>query len=158
MMNLCSDLLKALDGRTFATAESCTGGGIGAAFTAIAGSSKVYKGGIISYTNWVKEHVLGVDAHILKEHGAVSEETAMAMAIGVRRLLQTDFAVSVTGIAGPESDEFNTPVGTVYIGLSSTSRCFVKKFIFDGDRNTIRRLSVEASIKMLLGCVEGEKI
>lgn len=150
MMNLCFELLQVMDGRTFSTAESCTGGGIGAAFTAIPGSSAVYKGGVISYTNWVKENVLGVNGAVLKEFGAVSEETAMQMAVCVRRLMRTSMAVSVTGIAGPGSDEFDTPVGTVFIGFADAKRSFAKKFIFTGERDSVRSQSVEAAIKILI--------
>ena len=154
MMNLCSELLKALNGRTFSTAESCTGGGIGAAFTAVPGSSAVYKGGIICYSNWVKENLLGVPTEVLLQKGAVSEETALAMADGVRKQLCTTMAVSVTGIAGPDSDEFSTPVGTVYIGYADSKNCFSKKFQFDGDRDHIRRLAVDAAIKILIAQCE----
>ena len=153
-MNLCCELFEALRGRTFATAESCTGGGIGAAFTSVPGSSAVYKGGVISYTNWVKEYVLGVNRDVLQTHGAVSEQVAGAMAVGVRRVMQSDMAVSVTGIAGPGTDDFNTPVGTVYIGFSDAQRCFVQRFVFSGDRETIRKLSVEAAIKILIDACE----
>ena len=156
MMNLCSELLEALCGRTFSTAESCTGGGIGAAFTAVPGSSAVYKGGVISYSNWVKEHVLGVNGSILAEKGAVSEETAREMAIGVRRLMRSTMAVSVTGIAGPDTDEFDTPVGTVYIGFADAKRVNVRKFFFHGDRDSIRQQAVIAALEMLLSECKGE--
>jgi PncC family amidohydrolase len=86
---------------TCATAESCTGGGVGSAITAVAGSSAVFFGGVVSYDNSVKRDVLGVDAEILERKGAVSKECAAAMAEGALRLLKTDLAVSVTGIAGP---------------------------------------------------------
>ena len=115
-MKRCCEVLKALEGRTLVTAESCTGGGIGAALTAVPGSSSVYKGGIISYTNWVKHHLLGVDEGLLETVGAVSAPVAEAMARGARQALQADVAVSVTGLAGPGGDEFGNPVGTVYIG------------------------------------------
>ena len=98
MTRLCCDVLKALEGKTLATAESCTGGGIGAALTAIPGSSTVYKGGIISYTNQVKEHLLGVSSDVLEAHGAVSAPVARAMAEGARKALSADVAVSVTGL------------------------------------------------------------
>lgn len=154
MNDLCVVLLQALNGRTFSTAESCTGGGIGAAFTAVAGSSAVYKGGVISYTNWVKENILGVSEQVLKEKGAVSEQTARQMAVGVRRLLRTTMAVSVTGIAGPGTDELATPVGTVYIGYADAQKSYAKKFLFDGDRETVRKLAVEAAIKLLITACE----
>ena len=124
MTSLCFELLDALNGRTFSTAESCTGGGIGATFTATPGSSAVYKGGVISYTNWIKANVLGVSQSTLAECGAVSEETAKEMAIGVRKLMRSTMAVSATGIAGPGSDEFQTPVGTVYIGFADKDQVY----------------------------------
>ena len=150
MMNLCSKLLEVLDGRTFSTAESCTGGGIGAAFTAVPGSSAVYKGGIISYTNWVKENILCVASNTLLENGAVSEETARDMAVCVRRLMKTDMAVSVTGIAGPGTDEKGTSVGTVYIGFSGENKCYAEKFVFQGDRENVRNCAVREAIKILI--------
>ena len=150
MTTLCSELLRALKGRTFSTAESCTGGGIGAAFTAVPGSSAAYKGGVISYTNWVKENVLGVKSATLAEFGAVSEQTAKEMAIGVCRLMGSTMAVSVTGIAGPGTDEFGTPVGTVYIGYADSRNSFSKRFLFDGDREDIRKAAVKAAIRVLI--------
>ena len=116
MMNLCCDVLNALKGKTLVTAESCTGGGIGAALTSIPGSSEVYKGGIISYTNEVKIKLLGVDTELLDREGAVSASVAQAMACGARVALVADVAVSVTGLAGPSGDDFGNPVGTVFIG------------------------------------------
>ena len=118
MTSLCCKVLEALAGKTLATAESCTGGGIGAALTAIPGSSAVYKGGIISYTNWVKHNLLGVDQHLLDTLGAVSAPVAEAMAKGAREAIQADIALSVTGLAGPGGDEFGNPVGLVFIGYS----------------------------------------
>ena len=156
MIHLCSELLAALNGRTFSTAESCTGGGIGATFTAVPGSSAAYKGGIISYTNWVKENLLGVPTEILATKGAVSEETARAMAVGVRKQLRTTMAVSVTGIAGPDSDEFRTPVGTVYIGYADSKTAYAKKFFFEGNRELIRNQATRAALEMLLRECTGE--
>ena len=118
---LCSDVLKRLEGKTLVTAESLTGGGIGAAITAVPGASAIYRGGVISYVNEVKRDVLGVPQEILDRYGAVSAWTAGYMAFGVRKLLNADVAVSVTGLAGPTGDEFGHPVGTVYIGFESTS-------------------------------------
>ena len=115
MMTLCCEVLEALRGKTLVTAESCTGGGIGAALTAVPGSSQVYKGGVISYTDWVKAHVLGVPEGLLQEKGAVSREVAAAMAQGGRQRLEADVSVSVTGLAGPGGDDFRNPVGTVFI-------------------------------------------
>ena len=150
MTNLCCELLQALDGKTFSTAESCTGGGIGSAFTAVPGSSDVYKGGVICYTNWVKENILGVQGRTLAQYGAVSEQTAREMAVGVRRLMRTTMAVSVTGIAGPGTDGRNTEVGTVYIGFADSSGSYAKEFHFSGDRESVRRSAVETAVKMLI--------
>ena len=105
--------------------------------TTVSGSSEVYKGGIICYTNWVKETVLGVPAEVLKEHGAVSEQTAGFMVSGVRKLLAADVAVAVTGLAGPGGDEYGNPVGTVFIGYEDTQRSVVKKYAFEGDREEV---------------------
>ena len=110
MMTLCCKVLEALRGKTLVSAESLTGGGIGAALTAVPGSSEVYKGGIISYTNAVKETVLGVPREILEQYGAVSQWTAECMASGVRKKLDADVAVSVTGLAGPGGDAYGNPV------------------------------------------------
>ena len=109
-MNLSSKVIEILKGKTLATAESCTGGGIGAALTAVPGSSAVYKGGVVSYTNDVKMGVLGVPTEWIEKYGAVSPWVAMEMASGVRGLLHTDVAVSVTGLAGPGGDEYGHPV------------------------------------------------
>jgi PncC family amidohydrolase len=102
---------------TLATAESCTGGLIGSLLTDVPGSSDYYLGGVIAYSNQVKEHTLGVRAEILATVGAVSQETALQMAHGVRRLLGADYAVAVTGIAGPAGATPGKPVGLVYIAL-----------------------------------------
>ena len=150
MMTLCSEVLKALDGRTLVTAESCTGGGIGAALTAVPGSSKVYKGGIISYTNWVKENVLGVDKELLSREGAVSASVAEAMAAGARRSLQADVAVSVTGLAGPDGDEYGNPVGTVFIGYADAAGIVSRRFCFNGNREAVRTQAAEAVLKIIL--------
>ena len=150
MMTLCSDVLKALKGKTLATAESCTGGGIGAALTAVPGASKVYVGGVVSYTNDVKNRVLGVEQAVLDKYGAVSAPVAGAMASGVRNLMQADVAVSVTGLAGPGGDEFGNPVGTVCIGYADKRQRLAKQFHFYGDREEIREQSVRAALQLVL--------
>ena len=139
MMSLCCDVLSVLEGKTLVTAESLTGGGIGAALTAVSGSSAVYKGGVVSYTNEVKHKLLGVPAEVLDQYGAVSEPVAVAMAEGVRNLLEADVSVSVTGLAGPGGDEYGNPVGTVFIGYCDASCTEVKPCLFYGDRESIRR-------------------
>ena len=125
-MKLCCEVLERLQGKTLATAESLTGGGIGAALTGIPGSSAVYKGGVISYCDEVKAEVLGVPQEILDAHGAVSEPCARAMAEGARRITGADIAVSVTGAAGPDPDERGVPVGIVYIGLATPKGTFCR--------------------------------
>lgn len=150
MTHLCCDVLKALAGKTLVTAESCTGGGIGAALTAIPGSSAVYKGGIISYTNQVKHNLLGVDYAILNTIGAVSAPVAEAMAVGARKALEADVAVSVTGLAGPGGDDYGNPVGRVYIGYSDENRTLHREFTFSGDREAVRSQAVEEALKLIL--------
>ena len=150
MTHLCCDVLKALAGKTLATAESCTGGGIGAALTAIPGSSAVYKGGVISYTNEVKHNLLGVDYALLDTFGAVSAPVAEAMAAGARKALKADIAVSVTGLAGPGGDDFGHPVGRVYIGYSDAEVILHREFTFPGDREEVRKQAVEEALKLIL--------
>ena len=150
MMSLCCDVLKALEGKTLSTAESCTGGLIGSMLTAVPGASCVYKGGVISYWSEVKENLLGVDSALLKTKGPVSEPVAHAMAHGARRLLKTDVAVSVTGLAGPDADEFGCPVGTVFVGYADAQYSIVKEFHFSGDRETVRRKAAEAALCLIL--------
>lgn len=150
MTSLCCDVIACLQGKTLVTAESLTGGGIGAALTGISGSSAVYKGGIISYTDWVKHNVLGVPMDVLANFGAVSENTAAHMASGVRKLLQADIAVSVTGLAGPGGDEYGNPVGTVFIGYQDEKQCIVRHFLFSGDRESVRNQTVQEALKLIL--------
>ena len=157
MMSLCCDVLKVLSGRTLVTAESCTGGGIGAALTAVPGSSAVYKGGIISYTNWVKENVLGVDKVLLDQFGAVSAPVACAMAEGARVKLMADIAVSVTGLAGPGGDDFGNPVGTVFVGYSDVRGTFSRSFLFEGDREQVRQSTSKAALELILE-MNGQKM
>lgn len=149
-MTLCSDVLKALRGKTLATAESCTGGGIGAAITAVSGASRVFVGGVISYTNEVKNQVLGVEQAVLDKYGAVSAPVAGAMASGVRNLLKSDVAVSVTGLAGPGGDDFGNPVGTVCIGYADRHQTLAKQYRFYGDRDDIRQQSIRAALELVL--------
>lgn len=150
MMQLSCDVIRALSGKTLVTAESCTGGGIGAALTGVPGSSAVYKGGIISYTNWVKENLLDVPAALLASKGAVSAVVAEAMAACARERLCADVAVSVTGLAGPDGDDYGNPVGTVFIGYADEKS--VKSFscFFVGDRESIREQAIKAALEIIL--------
>ena len=136
-------------GKTCATAESCTGGGIGAAITSVAGSSEVFLGGVISYANEVKRDVLGVAAQVLDEYGAVSSETAAQMAEGARRLTKADVAVAVTGIAGPGGGSAEKPVGLVWFGLATADGVRTEKAIFPGDREKVRSATVTHALGML---------
>lgn len=150
MTNLICNVLERLSGKTLVTAESCTGGGIGAAITAVPGSSAVYKGGIISYTNWVKENILHVDRQLLEQYGAVSMPVAKAMAEGASNVLDADIAVSVTGLAGPGGDEFGNPVGTVFIGYSDKKKTYAKQFLFSGSREDVRNQAICEALKLVL--------
>ena len=142
------DLLKA-HGLTCATAESCTGGGVGNAITAVAGSSAVFLGGVISYANEVKRDVLGVSGETLATVGAVSSETAAQMAEGARALLKADLAVSLTGIAGPDGGSAEKPVGLVWFGLATKGGVRTEKAIFAGDRARVREQAVIHALGML---------
>jgi PncC family amidohydrolase len=134
---------------TCAAAESCTGGGVGAAITSVPGASAVFAGAVVSYSNDVKSNVLGVKPETLASFGAVSSETAKEMAEGVRSLLKTDYAVSVTGIAGPGGGSAEKPVGLVWFALSSRNGTMSVKKVFDGDRNAVRNAAVETAISLL---------
>jgi nicotinamide-nucleotide amidase len=136
-------------GYTLATAESCTGGLVGATLTHEAGISDCYLGGVISYANSVKESVLGVKRSTLQSVGAVSRETAEQMAEGVRRLTGADLAISITGLAGPGGETETKPIGLVYIGLASLKGTEVRKFQFHGGRDSIRQLTVMAALNMV---------
>lgn len=149
-MNRSFDVIQRLSDKTLATAESLTGGGIGAALTAVPGSSAVYKGGVISYTNEIKQNVLGVRAEILEKYGAVSAQVAGEMASGARKLLGADIAVSVTGLAGPGGDEFGNPVGTVFIGYEDAQHASVKHYCFEGTREEIRNQTIQAALELIL--------
>ena len=151
-MTTAEKLVKVLTEKkmTCATAESCTGGGVGHAITAVSGSSAVFWGGVISYDNSVKRDVLGVPEEVLATNGAVSPECAAAMAEGVRRLLKTDLAVSTTGIAGPGGGSAEKPVGLVWFGLASNSGTITERKVFPGDRETVRAAAIEHAVQLLL--------
>ena len=120
--------------KTLATAESCTGGLIAHKITSIAGSSQYFKGSVVAYANEIKENILGVNADDLEKYGAVSEEVVLQMADNVRKLYHTDYALAVSGIAGPDGGTEEKPVGTVWIALATRNSVFAKKFLFGGER------------------------
>lgn len=149
-MSRSFDVIQKLSGKTLATAESLTGGAIGAALTAVPGSSAVYKGGVVSYTDEIKSRILGVSHMMLQTYGAVSEPVAGEMVTGVRHLICSDVAVSVTGLAGPGGDEFGNAVGTVFIGYEDSEYHVVMQYHFDGDRDAVRKQTVEAALELIL--------
>ncbi len=136
-------------GLKVATAESCTGGLVVAALTDIAGSSEVVERGFVTYSNAAKEAMLGVPADTLARHGAVSRETAEAMARGMRRAAGSDLALAITGIAGPDGGSAEKPVGTVFFGLADGDGCGTKQRLFRGNREEIRTLSAYTALKWL---------
>ena len=138
---------------TCATAESCTGGGVGFAITAVPGSSAVFRGGVVSYDNSVKRGVLGVPDEVLAAKGAVSSECAAAMAEGARRILEADLAVSTTGIAGPEGGSADKPVGLVWFALASKSGTVSERKVFPGDRKAVRTAAIEHALRLVLSAV-----
>ncbi|MDA3800478.1 MAG: CinA family protein [Kiritimatiellae bacterium] len=145
---LCSKLAEAE--QTVSTAESCTGGLVGSFITSVPGSSEIYLGGVISYCNDIKEKLLGVDSNLLIQHGAVSEQVALAMADGCRLKFGSTYAVSVTGIAGPGGATESKSVGLVYIALSSASKTICEKYQFKGSREEVRLQSVLKVLELLL--------
>jgi nicotinamide-nucleotide amidase len=136
-------------GLTLATAESCTGGLVSVRLTDVPGSSDVFTGGIVAYSNEVKAAQLGVSEEVLREHGAVSAETAAAMAQGARERLGADVAVSVTGVAGPEGGTEEKPVGLVFMHASGPTGEKQLRFDFPGDRETIRGRSAVAALHLV---------
>ncbi len=142
------DLLRN-KGQTLSVAESCTGGMLGEAITSVLGSSDVLLGGVISYSNELKMSLLGVLEDSLMEFGAVSEQVAREMAQGARERLKSDWAISITGIAGPEGGSPEKPVGLVFVGLAGPNHIKVAKHQFRGNREFVRRRSVAAGLTML---------
>jgi nicotinamide-nucleotide amidase len=132
--------------QTLSVAESCTGGLLSNFIVAIPGSSAVFKEGIVSYSNDSKIHRLMVPSDLLKMHGAVSEEVAKAMATGVSQTLETDYSVSITGIAGPDGGTPEKPVGLVYIAIKTPNTVLVKGYNFMGSRQKIREQSAKSAL------------
>ena len=149
-MTRASETIRALQGRTLCTAESCTGGLIGAALTAVPGSSAVYKGGIISYWSEIKHTLLGVEEETLAMLGPVSAQVAEQMAKGARKTLNADIAVSVTGLAGPGGDDFGNPVGTVFLGYADENGTAWEEHHFQGDRDAVRSQAADAALALVL--------
>lgn len=150
MTQKASEVIRKLHGKSLVTAESLTGGGIGDVLTSVPGASAVFKGGVISYCDEVKREVLGVPGDDLANFGAVSAPVARAMAVGARRVLNADVAVSATGLAGPGGDEFGNEVGTVFIGYSDEKTTIAEEYHFTGSREAVRNQTIEAALELIL--------
>ena len=135
---------------TLAVAESCTGGMMGAAITRVPGSSAYFKGGVIAYSNEIKEKVLGVSPELLKSKGAVSREVAIAMAKGAVEVCGSSCSIAVSGIAGPDGGSVDKPVGLVWIGICMGEHVKSFKCNFSGDREKIRKAATKAGIKKMI--------
>lgn len=142
--------LLTAQGKTLATAESCTGGLLGKLLTDVPGASAVYLGGVISYAYEVKEKLLGVDAEVLREKGAVCEEVALQMAQGARQRFGAGFALSTTGNAGPGADEKNPNVGEIYVALADLGGSLCRKLTLHGNREENRLEACKAAMRLLL--------
>ena len=140
-------------GRTLCCAESCTGGLLAGAITEAAGSSEYFKGGIVSYWAEVKAGVLGVPQQVIDEHGVVSCECAEAMAAGAARMLGCGYALSTTGIAGPDGAEPGRPVGTVWVGLHTPQGTSATCIQAHGNRQQVRREAVLTALDLLLAAL-----
>jgi PncC family amidohydrolase len=136
-------------GLKLAVAESCTGGLLAARLTSVPGASAVFVGGVVAYANAIKRDLLGVPAETLNTAGAVSAETALAMVRGVRRVMQADVAVAITGIAGPGGALPDKPVGLVFVAVSGPKGENVEKIVFAGDRETVRRQACVTALAAL---------
>ena len=142
---------------TFATAESCTGGLVGDLITSVPGSSEYYLGGVVAYAYEAKTELLGISQEFLLAHGAVSEETARAMARGIRERLHADIAVGITGILGPGGGLPNKPVGLVYIALLAPDADWLRHFIWKGARLDNKQSSANAALQMVREYLENNE-
>ena len=136
-------------GMTFASAESCTGGNIAHQITLIAGSSNIFKGTAVTYATAMKTKVLGVPEMTIEKHSVVSQQVVEAMATGVRDLMETDFSVATTGVAGPGGGSEENPVGTVWIGVASPIRVISRRYRFNGNRVEVINQATMKAYEML---------
>ena len=141
-------------GWTLATAESCTGGMVAAALTAIAGSSDVVDRGFVTYTNEAKHEMIGVPMALFETVGAVSEDVARAMAEGARSAANVDIACGITGVAGPGGGSAEKPVGLVHIAAASPDKTIHERCLFDGDRHAVRLASALKALEMMKALAE----
>ena len=142
--------------KTVGTAESCTGGRIAEAIISVPGASKYFKGGIISYVNEIKERLLGVDPQVLLEKTAVCEEVAVAMVKGACRSLQTDYAISATGVAGPSGGTKEIPVGTIWLACGSSERVITLKVEEDHGRDINLAIATNKAMELFLSFLKEE--
>ncbi len=144
-------------GQRITTVESCTGGLVGASITALPGSSDIYPGGFITYSNELKHALVGVSPDTLEAHGAVSAQTAIEMAFGGRSSAHAQFAIAITGIAGPNGGTDDKPVGTVWICTAGPDDSFdCRRFVFPGNRDEIREQSAISSVRMVIQKLNSE--
>lgn len=145
-------------GVTIATAESCTGGEIARLITSVPGSSGYYKGSVVSYANEVKTNVLGVNAVDIEREGAVSETVVLQMAEGVKKLMNTDYAVSTSGVAGPDGGTPGKPVGTVWIGIAAPAKTYARKYVFSFTRERNIAKAAAKALELVMMEVQKEDI
>jgi len=138
------------------TAESCTGGLVSHRITNVSGSSAYFPGGVVAYSYEAKAGLLGVSWDTLNTHGAVSEETVLEMANGARKVFDADIAVSISGIAGPGGGTPEKPVGTTWLGLSTSKGDWARHFLWDGNREEIKHHSSEAALQFIIDYLEGK--
>ena len=150
-----SEILRETE-KTVGTAESCTGGRIAEAIISVPGASKYFKGGIISYVNEIKERLLGVDPQVLLEKTAVCEEVAVAMVKGACRSLQTDYAISATGVAGPSGGTKEIPVGTIWLACGSSERVITLKVEEDHGRDINLAIATNKAMELFLSFLREE--
>jgi PncC family amidohydrolase len=145
-------------GLKLVVAESCTGGLLGSRITDVSGSSEYFLGGVVAYAYEAKVDLLGVSWDTLNAKGAVSRETVLEMARGIRHLMKAHIAISVSGIAGPGGGTPDKPVGTTWIGLVAEDREWAKVFQFSGDREGNKISAVDAALKLLLDYLQGNQV
>ncbi|MGM7447347.1 UNVERIFIED_ORG: nicotinamide-nucleotide amidase [Idiomarina abyssalis] len=140
--------------QTLCTAESCTGGGIGYAITEVAGSSAWFNGGLITYTNALKQKLLLVESDVLEKHGAVSEACVRQMAVGAIAACDADWAIAVSGVAGPAGGTADKPVGLVWMAIANSESCWCWSEQFAGDRTQVRLQTLDTVLDKLINLIE----
>ena len=140
---------------TISTAESCTGGLLSSAITSVAGSSKVFKLGLVTYSNQSKIQILKVLKNIIIKYGAVSEQVCLAMVINLNKISKTSISISITGITGPSGGTKEKPVGLVFVGIKNRNKISVKKYLFKNkERSFIKKAAVNKSLRLILSALK----